>query len=56
MKEKTLVLKTVYWSKRDVEALQLDAKERGISFSELVRRIVSFYISEKANKKERLSP
>ena len=50
MKEKTLLLKQMYFSKNDVTHIQKEAQEKGITFSELVRRILSQYIQEKKEK------
>lgn len=47
MKEKTLQLKTMYYSIREVEAIAKEAKEKSISFSEMVRRILDDYIERK---------
>ena len=47
MKEKTLILKTLYYTSREVEALQTEAKEKAITFSEAVRRALDFYLDSK---------
>ena len=50
MKEKTLMLKQMYFSKCDVNAIQQEAKKRGINFSEMIRRILSQHIQQNENK------
>jgi hypothetical protein len=47
MKEKTLQLKTMYYSIKEVEAIAKEAKEKSISFSEMVRRILDAHIEKK---------
>ena len=47
MKEKTLQLKTMYYSIREVNAIAKEAKEKAITFSEMVRRILDAYIEKK---------
>jgi predicted DNA binding CopG/RHH family protein len=51
MKEKTLILKQMYFSKCDVNAIQQEAKDKGINFSEMTRRILSKYVQEQKSKK-----
>ena len=47
MKEKTLILKTLYYTSREVEELQKEANEKAITFSEAVRRALDFYLDSK---------
>jgi hypothetical protein len=50
MKEKTLQLKTMYYSIKEVEAINKEAKEKAITFSEMVRRILDAHIERKEKK------
>ena len=50
MKEKTLILKQMYFSKCDVEFIRQKAKDKGITFSEMVRRILSEYVQGRIDK------
>ena len=52
MKEKTLQIKTLYFSTREIEALQKEAEEKTITFSEAVRRAIDFYLDHKKHKNE----
>jgi len=56
MKEKTLMLKQMYFSKCDVNAIQQEAKKRGINFSEMIRRILSEHVqkNKQRQKSERI--
>lgn len=47
MKKKTLVIKTLYFSEREIEALNKEAMEKSITFSEMVRRILDNHIDKK---------
>lgn len=49
--ESLLLLKQMYLSKCDVNAIQEEAKEKGINFSEMTRRILSKHVQEQKNKK-----
>ena len=51
MKEKTLILKQMYFSKCDVIAIQQEATGKGINFSEMVRRILSEHVQERKDNK-----
>lgn len=51
MKEKTLILKQMYFSKCDADAIKQEAKEKGISFSEMTRRILSRHVQKPKDKK-----
>jgi hypothetical protein len=44
MKDKTLQIKTMYYSIKEVEFISAMAKEKAITFSEMVRRILDDYI------------
>jgi hypothetical protein len=51
MKTKSLlVLKQMYLSKCDVDAIQLEAKEKNVNFSEMTRRILSKHVQERKDK------
>lgn len=44
MKNKTLVLKKLYYSQKEVDFFQKEAEEKSITFSEAIRRALDFYI------------
>ena len=48
-KEKPLQLKQLYYTIKEVEELQKEADEKGITFSEQVRRALDFYLDFKKN-------
>ena len=50
MKEKTLQLKTMYYSIKEIQAIEKEANEKSITFSEMVRRILDNYIEKKKNE------
>ena len=50
--ESLLILKQMYLSKRDVTYIQNEAQEKGINFSEMLRRILSKYVQEQKDKKD----
>ena len=54
MKEKTLQIKTLYFSTREIEELQKEAKEKTITFSEAVRRAIDFYLDHKKNESSKI--
>jgi hypothetical protein len=49
--ESLLILKQMYLSKCDVNAIQLEAVQKGINFSEMTRRILSKHVQEQKDKK-----
>jgi len=50
MKNKTLEIKTMYYSTKEVEFIAREAKEKAITFSEMVRRMLDDYIERKKNE------
>ena len=53
MKEKTLQLKTLYYTTREVEELQNEATEKAITFSEAVRRAIDYYLESRKNERNK---
>jgi len=52
MKEKTLMLKKLYYSTKEVDFFQNEAEEKCITFSEAIRRALDFYIEHHKPKNE----
>jgi len=50
MKNKTLQIKTMYYSTKEVEFIAKEAEKKAITFSEMVRRILDDYIERKENE------
>lgn len=47
MKKKTLRITTLYLSYRQFDSFTKEAKEKGITFAELIRRVLDNYVDSK---------
>jgi metal-responsive CopG/Arc/MetJ family transcriptional regulator len=54
IKEQDMVKKLISFAENDVKELEKLAKEKGISLSELVRRILDRYLEERKTKKSKV--
>jgi len=47
MKKKTMKIKQMYLTNKEIEEISREAKDKDISFAEMLRRAIDFYLDNK---------
>ena len=51
MKKKTMKIKQMYLTNKEIEDISKEAEEKDISFAEMLRRAIDFYLDSKGDRK-----